>query len=224
MTLQELFVSIPEAEKVKRVPSVARLTKEAAPVVSDVMDEDNAITVFNNGFVLYQKDQWATVFPLHDCNRDYVYVDEEMRSVVPLSEFLDQPWQVRVIMEGYDRMAHNCDRRKEGRAYSIDIDNNEDGWMELSDNGAGDALRILLERESEQEEKELLYKNLSKLTQRQREVLTLCVVEGKTRMEVAEFYGTTHQAVSDCLKKSLRRLRKLYGLEESYKGNGCCFM
>lgn len=217
MTLQELFACTPQAKKVNRVPSVAKLVTEATPVVSDVMDESNIITVYDNGYVLYQKDQWTTVFPLHECT-DYVYEDNEKQQVVPLSEFLDQPWQVRVLMEGYDRMAHNCARRKEGRAVSIDIDNNEPGWIELSDMGAGDALRILIERESQQEEKELLYQNLAKLTDHQREILILCVVQGKTRMEVAKIYGTSHQAITDSLKKSIRRLRKLYGVNES------CFM
>ena len=217
MTLQELFACTPQAEKVKRVPSVTKLIREATPIVSDVMDESNMITVYDNGYVMYQKDQWTTVFPLHECT-DYVYEVNEKRLVVPLSEFLEQPWQVRVLMEGYDRMAHNCARRKEGRAISIDIDNNEPGWIELSDMGAGDALRILIEKENQQEEKELLYRNLAKLTDHQREILILCVVQGKTRVEVAEIFGTTHQAITDSLKKSICRLRKLYGVNES------CFM
>ena len=217
MTLQELLEMVPEAEKVKRVPSVARLVSEARPVVCDAMDDNNAITIYDNGFVLYQKDKWATVFPLHDCKKGYVYDNGEKKSTVPLSEFLDQPWQVRVLMEGYDRMEHNCMRRSEGRAVSIDIGNNEAGWIELSDNGAGDALRIIIEREAQEEEKDQLYKHLSRLTEHQREVLILCVVQGKTRMEVAEIFGTSHQAVTDCLKKALYRLRRLYDID------GSCF-
>lgn len=217
MTLKELLEMVPEAEKVKRVPSVARLASEARPIVCDTMDDNNVITIYDNGFVLYQKDQRATVFPLNDCKKSYVYDNGEMKSTVPLSEFLEQPWQVRVLMEGYDRMEHNCMRRSEGRAVSIDIGNNEAGWIELSDNGAGDALRIIIERESQQEEKDLLYRQLSKLTEHQREIVILCVVQGKTRMEVAEFFGTSHQAVTDCLKKAMYRLRRLYGIE------GNCF-
>ena len=163
MTLQELLKNIPAAEKVKRVPSVAKLAKEAIPVVMDAMDADTSVTVYSNGYVLYQKDQWATVFPLHDCT-DYIYKDSNVESFVPFAEFMNQPWQVRVLMEGYDRMDHNYERRKEGRAVSIDIDNNEEGYIELSDMGAGDALRIIVERESKKEEKELLRKNLECLT------------------------------------------------------------
>lgn len=220
MTLQELLVSIPKAAKVERVPSVAQLAREARPVVTDTMDEETSVTVYSNGFVLYQRGQWVTVYPLHECT-DYTYKNSNVESRVPYAEFRDQPWQVRVLMEGYDRMDHNCDRRREGRAVSIDIDNNQKGWIELSDMGAGDALRMIIEREEKAEELEMLRRNLSLLTEKQQKVLFLCVVEGKTRMEVAAEMGTTHQAVTDCLKKSLRRLRKLYGVDESSICNFC---
>lgn len=220
MTLQELLKNIPAAEKVKRVPSVAKLAKEAVPFVIDTMDADTSVTVYSNGYVLYQKDQWATVFPLHDCT-DYVYKDSNVESFVPFEEFMNQPWQVRVLMEGFDRMDHNCERRKEGRAVSIDIDNNAEGHIELSDMGAGDALRILVERESREEEEERLRQNLSLLTSRQREVLILCVGEGKTHLEVAEMLGISRQAVSEYLGKSLRHMRKLYGVDESCGGRNC---
>lgn len=220
MTLQELLKNIPAAKKVKRVPSVVKLAKEGVPYVMDTIDADTSVTVYDNGYVLYQKDQWVTVFPLHDCT-DYVYKDSNVESFIPFEEFMDQPWQVRVLMEGYDRMDHNCERRKEGRAVSIDIDNNEEGHIELSDMGAGDALRILVERESEKEEKELLHKNLERLTKRQREVLILCVAEGKTHLEVAQLLGISRQAVSENLGKSLRHMRRMYGVDENCGGRNC---
>ena len=218
MTLQELLVRIPQAEKVERVPSIAQLAREATPVVMDTLDEDTSVAVYSNGFVLYQRGQWVTVYPLHDC-MDYAYKNSNVGSRIPYEEFRDQPWQVRVLMEGYDRMDHNCERRSEGRAVSIDLANNQKGWIELSDMGAGDALRMLIEREEKEEELETLTRNLSLLTEKQRKVLTMCVVDRKTRMEVAEEMGTTHQAVTDCLKKSLRRLRKLYGISDD---SGAC--
>ena len=46
------------------------------------------------------------------------------------------------------------------------------------------------EQEEREEEIALLNRYLAKLTSRQREVLILCVVEGKTHMEAAEVLGT----------------------------------
>ena len=68
---------------------------------------------------------------------------------------------------------------------------------------------------------EQLYEYLEKLTRRQREILMLCVVDGKTHEEAARMLGTSRQAITDSLKKSLIRLRKLYGLDENCGGRNC---
>lgn len=220
MTLQELLNQIPEAAWCKRVPSVVRLAEEGIPVLTDTMDGDTSATVYSNGYVVYQSGERATVFPLHDC-KDYVYVTVEEENVIPFSVFADQPWQVRVLMEGKDRLVHNHNNRKEGRTVSVNAYDVEDCWQALSDMGAGDPLRILAEREERQEEMETVRENFAKLTRRQREILTLCVVQGKTHTQAALELGTTHQAVSDSLKKSLQRLRRMYGLDEDCGGRNC---
>ena len=113
-----------------------------------------------------------------------------------------------------DRLVHNGKNRKEGRTVSIDAYGLEDYWNVLSDMGAGNPLCILLEKDHNWEEIEILYRIIAKLTQRQREILILCVVQGKTHAEDARKLGTTHQAVSDSLKKTSAALRRMYGLNE----------
>lgn len=220
MTLEEVLKEIPAARSVKRVPSVIMLAEEGTPVLWDDLDDDTSATIYSNGFVLYQSGDHATVFPLHDC-KDYEYSGVEEKSFVPYEEFADQPWQIRVFMEGKDRLVHNQRNRGEGRSVSIDAYDSEALWIELSDQGEGDPLRIIIEREKRQEEMKLLYKNLSKLTAHQREILLLCVVQGKKREEIAAEMGMTHQAVTDCLTKALRRLRRLYGINENIGGRIC---
>ncbi len=220
MTLQEVFNAIPATQYSKRVPSVSKLVEENTPVIRDELDEDASATIYNNGYVVYESGEFATVFPLHVC-RDYVYSGAEGASTVPFSEFADQPWQIRIFMEGKDRLVHNQRNRMEGRTVSIDAYDTELMWAELSDKGRGDPLRILEERNTRQEEIETLYKNLEKLTPHQREVLILCVVKGKKREEVAKEMGLTHQAVTDCLMKAIRRLRRIYGVNEIVEGRIC---
>ncbi len=217
MTLQDVLREIPAARYTKRVPSVIKLAEEGIPVLWDELDDDTSATIYSNGFVLFQSGDHATVFPLHDC-KSYEYCSAEEKSFIPYEEFADQPWQIRVFMEGKDRLVHNQKNRTEGRTVSIDAYETEVVWMELSDQGAGDPLRIMVERETKREEIEELYRNLSKLTPHQREILILCVVKGKKREEVAAELGLTHQAVTDCLTKALRRLRRLYGVDENIGG------
>lgn len=220
MTLREVLSQIPAVSWRKRVPSVVRLVKEDIPVLHDQMDEKSSVTIYSNGYVVYQSDKRATVFPLHDC-KDYEYKTVEETRIIPFSEFADQPWQVRVLMEGKDRLVHNGNNRKEGRTVSIDTYDTEARWEELSDRGMFDPLRILVEQEEKREEIVLLNRYLAKLTDRQREVLILCVVEGKTHVEAAEMLGISHQAISDSLKKSLYKLRRMYGLKEKIGGRNC---
>ena len=220
MTLQEVLNQVPAAAWSKRVPSVIKLAEEGLPVLTEQMDEETSAVIYSNGYVLYQSGERATVFPLHDC-REYVYNTVDEKNTIPYSEFADQPWQVRVFMEGKDRLVHNQNNRKEGRSVSIDAYGMDAFAEALSDMGAGDPLRMILEEERKQEEYEKLYENLARLTDRQREILTLCVVQGKTHAEAAQELGTSHQAVTDSLKKSLRRLRSMYGLKEDCGGRNC---
>ena len=220
MTLQEVLNQIPEAAKVKRVPSVVKLAQEGIQVLADQLDEDTSVVIYSNGYVVYQCENRATVFPLHEC-KDYVYTAVKEKQVIPFAEFADQPWQVRVLMEGRDRLVHNGKNRKEGRTVSIDAYDNEARWEGLSDRGSFDPLRILEEQEEREEEIGLLNCYLAKLTSRQREVLMLCVVNGKTHEEAARMLGTSRQTITDSLKKSLARLRKLYGLDENCGGRNC---
>lgn len=215
MTLQELLNLIPEAKHTQRVPSYVKLSEEAVPVFQDIMDDETSATIYSNGFVLFWKGSHATVFPLHDC-KDYVYHGVKENTVIPFSVFANQPWQVRVYMEGKDRLVHNQNNRKEGRALSIEADHSEEWRRELSDRGQGDPLCLLIEQEICEEESKTVYDCWSKLTERQREVLTLCVIKGKTRAEAAADLGMSSQAVTDAVRHALRQMRKQFGLHGDY--------
>lgn len=217
MTLQEVLNRIPEATRSKRVPSVVALAEKAVPVLADALEEATCATIYSNGYVVFQKDEHATVFRLHDC-REYEYRTAEEINIIPFSEFADQPWQVRVFMEGKDRLVHNQNNRKEGRTVSIDAYEADDTWLEISDMGAGDPLNILIDRESCQEEVKLLRKYLSKLPDFQREILQLCVVRGLTHEEAAKVMHTSRQAVTTSLKRALHNLRKMYGISDNGRG------
>ena len=220
MTLQEVLNQIPKAAKVKRVPSVVKLAQEGIQVLADQLDEDTSVVIYSNGYVVYQCENRATVFPLHEC-MDYEYTTAMEKQRIPFTEFADQPWQVRVFMEGKDRLVHNQNNRKEGRTVSVNAYDSEVRWEALSDRGLYDPLRMMEEQDEKREEIEQLYKYLERLTDRQREILILCVVNGKTHEEAARMLGTSRQAITDSLKKSLIRLRKLYGLDEKCGGRNC---
>ena len=91
----------------------------------------------------------------------------------------------------------------------------------MSDEGAGDPLNILIRLE-EPDENEGLWERVGKLTDLQRKVLHECVVNGRKHYDVARELGMSRQGVSDILTRSLKQLRKAYGIEKLVHQK-CCF-
>ena len=75
---------------------------------------------------------YATVFPLFTC-RDYVYEAERKIAVVEENFFDDQPWYVRLILEGEDRLWRNRETREHNNCVSYSCISEE--WCELADKG-----------------------------------------------------------------------------------------
>ena len=217
MTLQEVMNQIPPKKWSTRVPSVSLMFEQDTPVFYDALDDETSAAIYSSGFVLFQKGEHATVFPLHDC-KDYVYKTVEEEIVVPFSEFADQPWQIRICMEGKDRLVHNMNNCKAGLTVSIDAYDSDDLWAEFSDLGRGDPLNILVDQENHEEELKTLGRNIANLPDFQREVVILCVLLGNTHEHAAKILGTSHQAVSKSLKRALHNLRKMYGITDDYSG------
>ena len=152
MTLRELMKKADKAAWVERVPSVAQLMKDGIPAIcSEKMGSGIEVTALQNGYVIYQNGDHATVFPLHEC-RDYVEktVTEE-EHVLPFDAFADQPWQIRTFMEGEKRLVHNTNARRY-LAGEISYDAVYEGGEFLSDEGEADPLRAIIEEELRREE------------------------------------------------------------------------
>ena len=211
MTLQEAMNRIPEAKRTKRVPSAAAVREEGVPVLWDALDEESSATVYSTGYVVFCKDRHTTVFRLHDC-RDYEYWAEEARYEVPFSVFADQPWQIRIFMEGQDRITHSQSTCYYKRKTTLDDWVYGKPWILWTDCSEIDPLNRLLEQERQREEEKTLYEKLAKLPEKQQQTLFLCIVCGKTQEQAAREMGTTRQAVTKCLGRALHNLRRMYGV------------
>lgn len=218
MTLRELMNTVDEAAWRERVPSVVMIMDSGSPVAAkEEMGNGIEVTAFQNGYVIYQKENHATVFPLHIC-RDYVERDAvDKEHVIPFEVFADQPWQVRVFMEGERRLVHNGNVRRylaKERSYNVYME----GWNMLSDEGEADPLRKIIEEEIRKEENEKLHSILATFTEKQRFILFQCIVNGRMQIDVANEMGTTRMNVTISLKKSLDKLREIYGVSDQKFG------
>lgn len=87
LTLKELKKRVPVAENRGLVMgSVELLHSGAEIVVKETVDNGVAISVFDNGYVLYEEDKHRTVFRLHDCSGyEYKHSETEVETLEKLS-------------------------------------------------------------------------------------------------------------------------------------------
>ena len=213
MTLRELMMRADNAASAKQVPTVlALMESDSLVIASETMKDGIEATAFRNGYVIYQNGDRATVFSLADCRSAYVEEDQTgMEHALPFDVFADQPWQIRVLMEGERRLVHNSNNR---RRYVSEISYDgfaEGGYCMMDDRM--DPIRMLCEKEAREEELEKLYDCLEALTETQRFILIECVVKGRLQLDVAEEMGTTRENVSKSLRRTLGKLRRSFGVE-----------
>lgn len=203
MTLQELTGKI-SGTFGKAMPTPSRLKAGTSPVVAYLEAKDGSrLTVYENGFALYEAEGSETVFRVDYCG-GYAYFGR--RGVDYLTEefFQDAEWWVRLVLEGEDRLTHNR---------NVKVEDNEcpyDGAIGVSDTAPG----IVESPEESYLRREAFSLLMSLLTKRQKEVVLLYYVGGMTLMEIAAVYGVSHQAIHTTLSDVKKKIAKNLNLFE----------
>ncbi len=201
LTLRELRNMVEVAEVEGRVPSVKALLESDIPIaVKETLGEQAEISVYQNGLVLYRVGNRATVFPLHTCT-EYIYESgEEIFANINERFFDNENWYIRLILEGEDRLAKNQEVRngKKTISYSAVAED----WDVLGEEDTTLAGMILCETMEEA---------LLPLTENQRYVLKRHYLDGITQRIIEKELGVSNQAVSDMIRKAIRKVQKVYG-------------
>ena len=215
MTLRELMNKVDEAAWRQQVPSIVEIMESESPVAAaEKMGNEIEITAFQSGYVVYQNGKRATVFHLFDCCNPYLEKDSMgVEHRLLFDAFAGQPWQIRAFMEGERRLVHNGNSRRE-YANEISYDGFQEGGECLSDGGVSDPLRMMIEKETQDEELEKLYDCLEALTEKQRFILIECVVKGRMQLDVANEMGTTRMNVTISLRRTLDKMRRSFGIAD----------
>ncbi|GFI70080.1 RNA polymerase sigma factor FliA [Lachnospiraceae bacterium] len=199
LTLEELkgITEIPE-RRIK-MPTAKNLRETGRAVTEKKLENNTWITVYQNGYALYHACGHSTVFSIHTCGA-YLYVSSGISSYLPEQFFEKEPWYVRLVLEGEDRLDRNQRAKEQERNVSYNAISEE--W-EVMGNERENPLESLVERESRKE-------ILRCLTERQKAAVSLCFFQQKSRKEAAKELGISSPAVSTILSQAARRLRKKY--------------
>ena len=199
MTLQKLKEITEIPEHGRRAPSARNLRETGRAVAEKQLTDDTWIAVYQNGYALYHACGHSTVFPICTCG-DYLYVLGGISSFIPEHFFAKEPWHIRLVLEGEDRLERNQKAKEKGRTVSYSAISEE--WEAMEDIREN-PLEYLVDMENRKE-------ILQCLTERQRAAASLCFLQQKSRKEAARELGITSPAVSAILSQAARRLRKKY--------------
>lgn len=202
MTLKELLRKMYPTQEGK-VPTAASLRTGDCPVVAEQNWSDGSrLCAFQNGYVLFESAQKATVFRADHCG-GYSYYGCENTVAFSEEYFEEVEWWVRLLMEAEDRITHNQNAQKERHEISYECNIEEvKTWMQNED--------LLME---DYTYRTWLQQAFSMMTERQREVVKKRYIEGCEVQEIADIYGVSHQAISVTLadvRKKFQKNRKLF--------------
>ena len=117
LTLEELkgITEIPE-RRIK-MPTAKNLRETGRAVAEKKLENNTWITVYQNGYALYHACGHSTVFSIHTCGA-YLYVSSGISSYLPEQFFEKEPWYVRLVLEGEDRLDRNQRAKEQERNVS----------------------------------------------------------------------------------------------------------
>ena len=199
LTLQELKEITETTKHGIKMPTARNLRETGKTVAEKHLKNDAWITAYQNGYALYHASGHSTVFPIHTCGA-YLYVSNGVSSYLPKHFFEKEPWYVRLVLEGEDRLDRNQRAKEQERTVSYSAVSEE--WEAIG-NAGRNPLECLVHRENMKE-------ILRCLTERQRAAVSLCFFQQKSRKEAARELGISSPAVSAILLQAARRLRKKY--------------
>lgn len=203
ITLHELKEKIDTALE-KKLPSFKALMEMQPMAVAQTTVADASLTVYRNGYAVYEMDDAHTVIAVDRCG-DYRYdFTDGTYQVVPAETFEETEWSVRLLMEGERRMEHNRNNRTaETENVSLECDGSDWSAAVMVDFLDEDNAEMLADRELRR-----LYAAMSKLTERQTEILQLYFYKGMNQYEIAEELGICQQSVNRIMNQAVKRLRK----------------
>ena len=215
LTLQELKQVVGNREERRKVPSARYLRENDVAVVKQRLIDGAEIIAYQTGYVFYCVGAIAgaiigsiyeidniktTVFTLFTC-RDYVYEEGRKITVVKEDFFDNQPWYVRLILEGEDRLCRNREVREHNNC--ISYSHISEGWCELVDKRQNVLEKLIIE--------EAIGEFMDLLTDRQRQVIHQIYFQQRTQREVSRVFGITEPAVSKCISQAKQKMRRNAG-------------
>ena len=184
VTLRELRTQI-SATSEGKLPTFKQLMEMKSAVVAQKVVNTALLTVYQNGYAVYEADGARTVMAVDRC-KEYTYDFDNGTRITIQQELLEnEEWSIRLLMEGEMRLEHNHNK--------------------TFDKFECVSLVVLAEIELC-----MLYEAMDKLTKRQMEVIRLYFYKGMSQQAIAQKLGIGRRAVGNCIEGALKKIKKIF--------------
>lgn len=213
LTLRKLKEMVESPKKGEKKPSCKSLREGKCPVVAQKIIQNEVgvvtITVYKNGYVVYQAQNRVTVFPIEDIS-GYRYSSVAGNGYgcdLTESYFEEAEWYLRFVLRGEDRLSINLDSCNQKRCISLSSAMEE---MQLGESTAPDMEEMIVQQ--------MMTENMmDMLTDKQKELIYALYFEKQTFQEYADIHGISSAAVNNMRNKAVDKLRA--SLEELSESN-----
>lgn len=209
-TLQEVKQLVETPESGAGTPSAKHMKDFGNVLLCRRMGKGARLTVYREGYAVYEIDKNATVFPVAACG-DYEYGDAGRGCSYIRGDYFDGlAWYIRLVLEGEDRLCRNRESYEREKKISYSAVSEE--WPVLEDLEESVLERLIRE--------ETVNGLLSLLTERQRVIIIQFYFQKKTQREISEEFEITPAAVRRIRAQAIRRIQKKRGISVNRQRNG----
>lgn len=187
----------------QKLPSAYALTESGMEPLFSYRHGDITITVYPNGFFLYEYGTRQTVYAVDRCRRMlYKYRDDEIR-IIEVSQLDDGPCLIPLFMRGDERLEHNQDSYEAyWREFSL-----SSGQVPVAEPSVEDRYLMYLDDEESYAKFEAAWDTL---TERQKQIFTLHRSEGMAIRRIADILHLSPSTVHETLQSAQQKLGQIF--------------
>lgn len=198
LTFAELQQMVDSTKSVEKLPTAkALLIGDSTIVVSKTMVDGSRLSVFKNGFALFQTSRFYTVIRVDQCG-DYTYHSRTGPLCFSAEYFSDKHWTLRLQLEAESNIVKN--RRNSARKRVVVRFINAD-YERVEDWNSSDMSDAMMEVEATQ-------KLLEGLTEKQYIVIEKHVLQGFTLTEIGKMLGISKQGAAKIYAQAIKKMSK----------------
>ena len=211
LTYKELLTMLPSFTG-RRTPRPETLSNDDSAYgrLFAVTHGGSKITVYREGFYLYQDSGEKTVCPVYLCMEAYRSVTGS--PALGLSELMELPFVWLLTAMGLERTWTNQDGR-ENSGVGFHYSSESLGWSTIPRLSVSPE-RILTEETDERIVRQVLSEARKALPPREKEVVRLYYEGGMTQEAIAQKLGVSQASISKALNRALKNLKKILNPEK----------